>query len=99
MDPKIVLQIIYDTFTEINLDLPVDQHLTPTPETVLGLGGGVDSLTLINILVGVEQRVEKQFGRSLRLLEDPAVLDDRGPLQTAGTLAAFIRRELETTAA
>jgi hypothetical protein len=88
------LDMIYDALRDVNLDRPADQHLALAPDTVLGLGGMLDSLTLITILAAVDQDFEARFGRPLNLLADPALLDDNGPLVNIKSLAAFICTKL-----
>ena len=86
-----VMELVYATFDEMNAERSPDQQFAKTPKTaLLGSGTIMDSLALINFLASLEDGLSDQLGHDINLLEDPEIIDDAGPLQTAGTLAAYI---------
>jgi len=77
---------------EINLQLPPEDRLELSPETVLhGDHASLDSLRLVNLLVLVEERVEEAFGTPVSL-GDAAMSADEGsnPFATVKSLARYI---------
>ena len=57
-----VVNLIYESLDELNEELD-DIKIEKTENTVLlGEKSGLDSLNLVNLIVGTEQRVEDQFG-------------------------------------
>ena len=60
---------------------------------LLGETGQLDSLGLINLIVAVENRIEKTLGLHLNLGE--AISNPETPLRTIGSLADFILEKKE----
>ena len=90
-----ILGLIFEAFSEVNQDLPADHQLQSSAETRISLGGVIDSIHLLTILVGVEDRIQKLYNSKLDLLADPDLLSNDGPLKTAGTLATFLLSRTE----
>lgn len=68
-----------------------DNVLTPSHETVLfGEGAIVDSLTLVTIIVDIEEAALSQFGVLLALTDDEAVFREPSPYETVGNLLTYI---------
>lgn len=89
-----LLGMLYVVFADVNLDLPLDQQLASSESTPLGLGGAVDSLTLITILVSMQKQIARRYGVSMELLADAELLGDHSLLQNAGTLATFLAKRI-----
>ena len=65
-----IVQIIYDAVDEVNETLSENERLNKLPDTLLvGEKGNLDSLGLINFIVEVEGRIQKNFGLNLNLVE------------------------------
>ena len=57
-----ILNSIYAALDEVNEQLPDDQQLEKSPDTVLlGESGKIESIDLVNILVATEENVEEAF--------------------------------------
>ena len=90
-DVSQVLQAIYQTIDELNDQLPAPERLPASPDTVLmGEQGHLDSLGLINLLVGVEDRLATTLGRRVKVFDEALLADPSGPLSTVGALADHI---------
>ncbi len=62
-----------------------------SPETVLlGVGGAVDSLGLVRLILEVEREVEQTSGRSVSLTDERAMSQRNSPFRDVGALAAYI---------
>ena len=86
-----ILAVIYDTIREFNGQLPPRQRLACAPETVLvGDGGVLDSLGLINLLVLLEEALSAHVGTRIVLLDELYMSAVNGPFRTVGSLANHV---------
>ena len=71
--------------------MPVDSQIRMSPELVLvGSQDGLDSLTLITLIVEVEDKVKRKSGVYISIL-DLAVMSEDGPkFSTVSELAEWI---------
>ncbi len=89
-----LLESIYETIREFNGQLPPDARLACAPETVLvGDGGVLDSLGLINFLVMLEDSLEAGLGRRVTLLDERYMSAEDGPFRTVRSLARHAAAE------
>ena len=88
---KTIENIIINAVQEINEQLPQEQQLAQTTETVLfGKSGQLDSLGLVNLLVTIEQNIEDEFDVCITIADERAMSQKRSPFRTIGTLADYI---------
>lgn len=86
-----ILAAIYDVIREFNGQLPPDRRLVCAPETVLvGDGGVLDSLGLINLLVLLEDVLSAHVGVRVVLLDELHMSAVDGPFRTVGSLANHV---------
>ena len=91
-----VAAVIYRAIDEVNLQLPASDRLEKTRNTVLfGREGGVDSLTLVNLILTVEGLVEKDFGRAVPLSIAEMLFEPDSPFSSVGALGEYIVLLLE----
>jgi acyl carrier protein len=91
-----ILHSIYAALDEVNEQLPDDQQLEKSPDTVLlGESGKIESIDLVNILVATEENVEEAFGVPLSITDERAVSEKNSPFTTIGTLCDFITNLLK----
>ena len=84
------LAVIYECVNIINSDLPDTLMLPLQPNSVLvGEGGVYDSLSIINLLVAIEESLNN-LGEEVMLLDEDLVTDAEGPYSTLYKLAAYI---------
>jgi acyl carrier protein len=82
---------VYDALGQINRENPDRKPLAKAPQTPLyGSASELDSLGLINLVVAVEQNVEKRFGKVVTLADDRALSQEPSPFSTVETLARYI---------
>jgi acyl carrier protein len=99
LDEQRALQLIYAAVDEINGQLPPQTRLEKSPGTVLfGDASTLDSLTFINLLVAIEDRVSRAGGPAIGLLDEVSKGDEATPLRTIGTVAAFVAEARKATA-
>jgi len=74
----------------LNRQLPVPQRLARQADTVLvGIGGPLDSLGIVNFVHTLEQKVEEAAGRPVTLLDADLLAAD-GPFRTVEALSVFL---------
>jgi acyl carrier protein len=84
------LDAIYKSLDEINEQRPKNRQIPKAPDTVLmGAHGNVDSLELINLIVGVEQRIQEGFGVSITL-SDQMLSQENSALQTVDSMTEHL---------
>jgi acyl carrier protein len=86
-----LIDLVYQVIRDINADLPVDQKLAESPDTVLlGFGGFLDSLQLVRLLLSLERKIETAFDAKPALMEDVELLSENGPLNNVGSLSDYL---------
>ena len=81
-------QIIQQSLEEINqsLDTPVNF----SAETRLfGEGGALDSMSLVSLVVNIEERVQDEFGVEIILANEKAMSQKNSPFATQARLATY----------
>jgi acyl carrier protein len=71
-----------------DIELPAIDGATP----LFGPRSIVDSLTLVSLIVDVEQRLNEETGVSLVIADERAMSQERSPFRTIGTLTDYIQR-------
>lgn len=85
------LEIVYAAIDEVNEHLGGDEKITKAPETLIfGSEGGVDSLTIVNLVVAVEEEIQVRLGKSVTLVNEEVLAKDVGPFHSIETLASHI---------
>jgi len=89
---KQIVQIIYDAVDEVNETLAEKERLNKLPDTLLaGEKGNLDSLGLINFIVEVEGRIQKNFGLNLNLVEE--LESPEKPMASISQLVEYIETQ------
>ena len=91
-----VLDAVYLALDRLNETMPPDKHVPKAPEARLGgVGGHLDSLGLVNLIVETEQVIEERFGRYVNLGDERSASQARNPLESVSSLASYIRSCLD----
>ena len=84
-------QIVDAALDEVNALLPSEEQLTKDYGTpLLGEGGKLDSMGAITLVVALSGGLEKRYGHSAELSENPLIFELDGVLKTVGTLLEFL---------
>ena len=87
------LQWVYAACDAVNATLAEEDRIVKSADTVLhGSGAAVDSLTIINLMLEVENVVEQNTGKRLSLMNTDAAAD--GSFATVGKLAEHVSKQL-----
>lgn len=82
---EILLPLLGEVEEEVGEEIVKDRE---TP--LLGEGSALDSLAVVTFLVSVEERLESETGREIRLVDERAMSKRASPFRTLGTLADHI---------
>ena len=90
-EEKVVLSI-FKALDEVNKMLPEERRLQKLPDTFLaGDRGKLESLELINFIVELEGRLQKDFGLTFNLIEWLEIPEDS--MKRISGLAKFIKAQ------
>lgn len=85
--------IVLGAIKDLNAGRSAKQQIQPAAETILfGPRGTLDSLGLVELIVTVEDRVNKAFGVSVSLASDQALSQARSPFHSVQSLSEFLSR-------
>ncbi len=93
-----VMQVIFNAVDDLNQQLPREQHLEKSVDSVLVGSQKLDSLGFVNLIVMTEQKIEEEFGTSVSLFDEKAMSQQNSPFKNIGTLAEYIDSLLEDRA-
>jgi acyl carrier protein len=86
-----VLKAIYQSISDLNVQLPQEQRVEKSPHAVLfGAGGKLDSLGLANFIVMAEQKLYDSLGLRINLTEDDPFSPNTGHFRTIESLANYV---------
>jgi acyl carrier protein len=96
-----ITHLVYRAVDELNEDLELQNvgNLNKDPGSVLyGAGATIDSMTLVSLIVAVEETIRRELGVSVTLANEKAMSMERSPFKTLGSLidyAAVVVREAQ----
>lgn len=86
-----IYKAIYAAIDVINQQMQSDDKLKKSPETVLfGSESQLDSMDLINLIVGVEEKLREHLGENIALADDRALSQEVSPFTSVSTLSSYI---------
>jgi acyl carrier protein len=91
MDQVSVTAVILSAVGDFNEGVAADQRIPQTTEAMLfGRGGQLDSLGLVNLILMVEEHIERSYGVKLTLADERAMSQERSPFRSVHRLAEYI---------
>jgi hypothetical protein len=91
MEQDQAFQLVCEAIDVVNRQLPPSRRLHKDPQTVIvGGGGSLDSLGLINFVITLEEKASDAIGSPIQLLDESAIIDEQGPFRTVASLASFL---------
>ncbi len=86
-----VLGIVYHVMDELNEEHASESRLPLSKDTVIfGSESNLDSLGLVNLIVGIEQGILEELGLEIIIVSDKAMSRKRSPFRTVGSLVDYI---------
>ena len=84
-------RMLYEAIDELNLELQEERRLEKSGDTVLfGQLGRLDSLGLVRLIVGTEEKIEEELGVTIRIADERAMSEQRSPFKTVGSLIDYV---------
>jgi acyl carrier protein len=94
MDEK-VFRLVKQAVDNLNEELQYNSLNDVTSATaIFGGEDGIDSLSLVTLVVGLEGDVEREFGKKVLLADEKAMSQRNSPYRTVGALVDFISERL-----
>lgn len=91
-----ILALIYASIDEVDPVTAAGNPLAKSPDArLLGSDSGVDSLAFVNLVVALEEHIQKKFGKIVVLVDETNMGADEHPFRTVGTLAEYTERVLD----
>ena len=85
------LKVIYDAIDELNEDLEADEQIEKSESSVLfGSGSMLDSMSLVNLITAIEERIEDEKDVYLTLADENAMSMTDSPFRSVASLADYI---------
>ncbi len=89
------LSLVYAAIDEVNEQSSAGVVVAKTPGThLLGSDQGVDSLTFVNLIVAIEEHIQRTQGISIVLVDEDSMALEEHPFRTVETLADYVERVL-----
>ncbi|HXH24138.1 MAG TPA: acyl carrier protein [Vicinamibacterales bacterium] len=86
-----LVDVVFASLDELNEQRAPEERLRKALETPLvGDGGSLDSLGLVNLIVILEERLDAVIGAPVTLLDDEHLDPSAGHFATVGTLVAHL---------
>jgi len=86
-----VLKVIYESISDLNVQLPAECQIDKSPASVLfGEGGRLDSLGLSNFIVITEQKLYEFLNFPVDLTEDDPFSPTNGHFRTVHSVASYV---------
>ncbi len=90
-----VKKVVFNLIEEENELLPKNKKIEKLLNFELyGGKGKLDSLELVNFIVGLEQGIEDNFGITISLTDDKAMSEKTSPFKTIETVIDYITKRL-----
>lgn len=91
MNRENVTRLIYNVIDDLNAQLPGDSKLEKGSDFVLfGSTGYLDSLGLVSLIVGIEDKINAEYGYTISLADEKAMSQESSPFKTIGTLVEYL---------
>lgn len=90
-----ILEIIYAALDDADAQSLDGAPVKKSPDSpLLGSDQGVDSLTIVNLVVAIEEQVEAKLGKTVVLVDEDSMALQEHPFRTVGTLASYVEKVL-----
>ena len=88
-----IAEVVYQAIDELNDTLETDLKLQKSAEQVLfGSDASLDSLGLVNLIVGVESILADDLEIEVSLTDEKAMSQTNSPFRTVATLVDYIHQ-------
>lgn len=86
-----IKKIVFDVIDSINESNPESIPIPNSINTVLfGKDGYLDSLGLVNLIVGIEEKIEESFDQTVTLADENSLSLEASPFRSIETIIDYI---------
>jgi acyl carrier protein len=86
--------IVTNSIAHINQQLPTDKQISSDLSTkITGPGSDLDSLSLINLVIEIEEKIAASMGRRIPILDKGIMSEEHGNINTLGELIDWIVKQ------
>jgi acyl carrier protein len=85
-----ILTSLRDIIEENNEDSEIDVNELNESTQLIGKNAILDSLTLVSLIVDVEQKVNDQYNLTITVADERAMSQEKSPFRTIRTLADYV---------
>lgn len=90
IDRSAIRESVLAAIEELNSQLPMHQRVVADEATKLyGKGATLDSLGLVNLIVGIESRLADDFDATITLADERAMSRQQSPFRSVATLIDY----------
>ena len=91
-----ILGMVYTALDESDAQSLNGAPVEKTPEApLLGSDQGVDSLTIVNLVVAIEEQIQKKMGKTVVLVDEDSMALQEHPFRTLGTLVTYVEKVIQ----
>ena len=84
------LDAVYSAIDDLNAQPERKVKIEKKPDVMLLETSGLDSLDLVNLIVGIEQFIEDETGKTVVIVNEAFMSEQKSPLETVNSLAIHI---------
>jgi acyl carrier protein len=88
---EVIIKVVNELGEQDDVELPPNLG-SDTP--LFGEAGFLDSMSLVSLVVAVEQAIEDKYGKSVSLANEKALSRQNSPYKSIGSLAEYAAEEL-----
>ena len=93
-----VMELLAAALSDLNEQLPESAQLGLGENApLLGDGGGLDSLAMINLVAAIEEKIEARYNIYVAVSSQDVAAEGEDPWQTVGTMANFLTRRINAS--
>jgi hypothetical protein len=86
---------VYEAVDAVNDDPSIGVKIEKDPSfLLLDQASTIDSLTLVNLFVGIESLIEEQLGKTVSLVNEDSFESDEFPFKNIGNLIVYVQKLL-----
>ncbi len=91
MNREDIERVVFGSVAELNASLPEKKRLPAAADTrLIGEGGRLDSIGLVDLILSVEQGINEAGGGALTIADEKAFSQAQSPFLSLGSLTDYV---------
>lgn len=93
-----IFKVVRAAVDDLNATQPDEDRFDPTDVALLaGDGGTLSSLSIVTLVLGVEERLSEALSRSIPLFNESLIAQPDGPFRTVGSFVDYVQKVVRDT--